>query len=233
MGSSSTMDMVMSLVTSAASSAMTAMASSMDMASSTMDMASSTMSMDMGSETSSSMDMSSMSMHMYFTSAYKDYPVLFSTLYAANGGQAFGIFVLIFIVSFLTKGIEFAKNYLEQKVWNNPNYVIPQQTTIIENCDCDGDESDKAGSADINEDATPTGHRNISLANTLVRDLIRLSLCFIIELLGYAMMLVAMTYSLVYFFAVVTGMTFGRFFFERLSDTMGIRAGSNNFQGHH
>lgn len=220
------------------SSTAAAMTSAMSLAMSTgmsmaMDMASST-TMDMSSETSSSMDMDmDMSMHMYFTKAYKDYPVLFSSLSAANGGQAFGIFVLIFFVSFLSKGVEFAKNYLEQKVWNNPNYLVPQQTTIIENCDCD-DDLDKPASADVSEAATPTGtHRNLSLANTLVRDVIRLVLCFVIELFSYAMMLVAMTYSLVYFFAVVTGMTFGRFFFERLSDTMGIRPGANNFQGHH
>lgn len=181
----------------------------------------------------SSMDMSdSMSMHMYFTKAYKDYPVLFSSLTASNGGQAFGIFVLIFFVAFLTKGLEFLKNYLEQRVWNNPNYLVPKQTTIVENCECD--DVDKAASTDITEGSTPTGTpRNLTFANSLVRDVIRLGLCFVVELFGYAMMLVAMTYSLVYFFAVVTGMAVGRFFFERLSDTLGIRAGSNNFQGHH
>lgn len=176
--------------------------------------------------------MSSMSMNMYLTSAYKNYPVLFKNLSAANGGQAFGIFVLMFVVSFLTKGFEFLKNYLEQRVWNNPNYVITQQTTIIEQCECD--DSDKAQSDDAGEGVTSTGgHSSAPLASVLMRDFVRLILCFIPELLGYAMMLVAMTFSLVYFFAVVLGMTFGRFFFERLSDTMGVRPGSNNFQGHH
>lgn len=171
-------------------------------------------------------------MNMYLTSNYDNYPVLFKNLSASNGGQAFGIFVLMFVVSFLTKGFEFLKNYLEQRVWNNPNYIIPQQTTIIEECACD--DSEKAASEQPVESATPTGrHTSLPLASVLVRDFVRLILCFIPELLGYAMMLVAMTFSLVYFFAVVLGMTFGRFFFERLSDTMGVRPGSNNYQGHH
>lgn len=218
---------------------MAATSASMDMmmsATSTMDMAmsaSTSMDMDMSSATDSSMDMSHMAMlmNMYLTKAYKDYPVLFSTLLASNGGQAFGLFLLFFVVSFLSKGLEFLKNYLEQKVWNNPNYLVAQQTTIIENCDCD--DTDKEGSA-VGEASTPTGtHRHLSLANTLVRDVIRLGLCFVIELFGYAMMLVVMTMSLVYFFAVVTGMAVGRFFFERLSDAMGVRPGANNFLGHH
>lgn len=197
--------------------------------------ATASMSMDMSSETSSPLDSSSMhmnSMNMYLTKAYADYPVLFSGLKASNGGQAFGIFVLIFAVSFLSKGLEFFKNYLEQKVWNNPNYLIPQQTTIIENCECD--DYDKSDAEKVIESQTSTGsHTRLSLANTLVRDVVRFALIFISELLGYAMMLVAMTFSLVYFFAVVAGMTFGRFFFERLSDTMSVRPGANNFQGHH
>lgn len=186
------------------------------------------------SSTSTSMDMdSSMSMHMYFTKAYADYPVLFSSLKAKNGGQAFGIFVLLFFLSFLTKGLEFLKNYLEQNVWNNPNYLIPKQTTIIENCECD-DDSEKLESPTPIEDTHATGRpRNLSLASVLVRDIIRLILCFLPELLGYALMLATMSFTLVYFFAVVAGMTIGRFFFERLSDTMQVRPGANNFQGHH
>lgn len=201
--------------------------------------------MDMPSATSSSMNMDGhsmdghsmdgMLMHMYFTRAYEGYPVLFSSLKANNGGQAFGIFVLIFVVAFVSKGFEFLKNYLELKVWNNPNYVVPQATTtIVENCDCDDDDSAEKVESPAIEGVHAAGKpKNLSLASVLVRDVIRLVLCFIPELLSYALMLVAMSYTLVYFFAVVAGMTVGRFFFERLSDTMGVRPGANNFQGHH
>ncbi|KAM9917456.1 hypothetical protein OXX80_013261, partial [Metschnikowia pulcherrima] len=116
-----------------------------------MDMASATTSMDMSSMThamaTSTMDMSGhsmdmMSMNMYLTSVYKDYPVLFKGLSASGPGQAFGIFLLFFFASFITKGFEFLKNYLESKVWNNPNYQIPESTTIVEECACD-DDNDK------------------------------------------------------------------------------------------
>lgn len=214
---SSTMDMVMA-------------SSTMDMAmgSSTMDMSSATNSLDLGM---ASMHMAGMSMNMFLTRAYKDYPVLFSSLSALNAGQAFGIFLLFFVVSFLSKGIEFFKNYLEQKIWNNPNYLVPKPTTVIE-CACDDDL--EKGANENGEGTTSSGApRGLPMAKSIVRDVIRLLLCFLLEMLGYAMMLVAMTFSLVYFFAVVTGMALGRFFFERLSDHMQLRPGNNNFAGHH
>lgn len=154
------------------------------------------------------------------------YPVLFSTLSASNGGQAFGIFVLIFVVCFVSKGLEFLKNYLEVRVWNNPNYQA--ETTIIEQCECD----EKDLEASVEQRQVATGDK-LPLVKTLFRDFVRLLLCFLPELLSWAMMLVAMSFVLVYFFAVVTGMAFGRFFFENLSNRYNIRNGGNNFQGHH
>lgn len=207
--------------------------STMDMAMSTMSLALSTMSMASSTASSSEMDMSSMSstsMNMYLTGVYKNYPVLFKTLTATNGGQAFGIFLLIFVVSFLSKGFEFLKIYLEQKVWKNPNYAVTQVTNIVEECGCD----DGKLSEFQNDVESLTRSRNqLPLASVLVRDFIRLALCFIPELLSYAMMLVAMSFSLLYFFAVVIGMAFGRFFFERLCDNLSLRPGANNLQGHH
>lgn len=169
-------------------------------------------------------------MNMYLTTKYNMYPVLFSTLSASNGGQAFGIFVLIVVVCFVSKGLEFLKNYLEVRVWNNPNYK--QETTIIEQCECD--EKDIDGKSLENQTATaPVRKSKIPLARALFRDSIRLILCFLPELLSWAMMLVAMSFVLLYFFGVVFGMAFGRFFFESLSNRYNIRPGGNNFQGHH
>lgn len=190
-----------------------------------------TMSMDMDMDMSSSSSSSSchsmglMSMNMWLTTQYKNYPILFELLSASNGGQAFGIFVLVFVASFLSKGFEFAKNYLEQRVWKNPNYQV---TTIVENCECDDTEKgySTGGSAH-------SGPKGLSVFSIMARDLTRIILCFLSEMLGYAMMLVAMSFSLVYFFGVVLGMALGRFFFERLSDKMNLRPGSNNFSGHH
>lgn len=177
------------------------------------------------------MDMGGMmSMNMYLTTNYKDYPVLFKGLSADTAGKAFGIFLLFFVAAFVSKGFEFTKNYLELKVWNNPNYQVPEPT-VIEECACD-DENEKSSEA---EGTTPTGtpRRQSSILTVFTRDLIRFGLIFLTEIFGYALMLVAMTFSLVYFFAVALGMAVGRFFFERLSDKLDLRPGRNNFQGHH
>lgn len=169
-------------------------------------------------------------MNMYLTSKFADYPVLFSGLSASNGGQAFGIFVLVFFICFLSKGLEFLKNYLEVRVWNNPNYQ--QETTIIEQCECDEKDLDDGDIEQQEVQKTIKGSK-LPLVKALIRDFIRLLLCFLPELLSWAMMLVAMSFVLVYFFAVVLGMSFGRFFFESLSNKYNIRQGGNNFQGHH
>lgn len=185
-----------------------------------MAMASTTASSLMASETMDmDMDMDMDSMHMYFTTNYKEYPVLFRTLLAANAGQAFGIFLLLFVVAFLVRGIEFARNYLEQRVWKNPSFVEchPGAVTPVKSSCCDKDDSSHELEA-----AVPPNH--LSLATRLVRDAIRLVLCILPDLFGFALMLAAMTYTLTYFFAVVLGLGIGRFFFERLSDRHNLRA---------
>lgn len=207
------------------------MSSMMDMASSTMSaMASSTgMAMDHDHGDSHD-DMGMAAMHMYFTTQYKDYPVLFKTLTASNKGQAFGIFLLLFVVGFLTRGIEFMKNYLEQVVWKNPTYVEchPGQETLTqaETSDCCGPvqtkklSSDSEAAAEITTTQPPP---NLSVASSLFRNAIRLVLCILPDLFGFALMLAAMSYTLTYFFAVVLGLGVGRFVFERLSDRMNLK----------
>lgn len=212
-------------MSSMASMSMSSMAS-MSMSS----MASMSMPSDMGHSHTGHGSSGMAGMNMYLTTKYNMYPVLFSTLSASNGGQAFGIFVLIVVVCFVSKGLEFLKNYLEVRVWNNPNYK--QETTIIEQCECD--EKDVDGNSLENQPVTsPVRNSKLPLARALFRDFIRLLLCFLPELLSWAMMLVAMSFVLLYFFAVVFGMAFGRFFFESLSNRYNIRPGGNNFQGHH
>lgn len=217
MSASSTMDMGM------------AASSTMDMgASSTMDMSSASSTMDM-----SSMDHSMGSMHMFFTTQYDDYPVLFKDLRANNAGQAFGIFLLLFVVAFLVRGIEFTRNYLEQVVWKNPSYVDchPGQAEVTPkaaNC-CSGDETDEStAKVDTRINEVEGAHANarpswLPLASRLVRNAIRLALCILPDLFGFALMLAAMTYTLTYFFAVVLGLGIGRFFFERLSDRHNLK----------
>lgn len=234
--------------------------SSMDMGSSSMAMASSTMdsmshstmgSMSLSSSLMMDMDHSGMSMHMYFTTNYKDYPVLFKGLHAKNAGEAFGIFVLLFFVAFLVRGIEFARNYLEQRIWKNPSYLDchPGESTGASNAlmgsankapnSCCGGETEiesnnnslqkSVSNLERNENVSGEGpHANgyptkVPLASSLVRDAIRLILCILPDLFGFALMLACMTYTLTYFFAVVIGLGLGRFFFERLSDTYALK----------
>lgn len=212
---------------------MGSMSMHMHSATGTMAMSSSTMdhgSMDHGSMDHGGMDHDMMGMNMWLTTKYEGYPVLFKDLVANNGGEAFGIFLLFFVVAFVGKGCEFLKNYLELKVWNNPNYH--RQTTIIDECACDDEEAGSGKILDSLErtDRPPASH---SFFTYLMRDLIRIILCFIPEMFGYALMLVAMTFSLVYFFSVILGNTFGRFFFEKLSNKLNVLPGANNFAGHH
>lgn len=164
-------------------------------------------------------------MNMYLTTAYANYPVLFKRLSARDAAQLAGICVLVFVAAFLLKAFEFVKNYLEHKVWLTQSYQV-SQTTIIQDCECDEPKKGDVSEATLVQ----------SLPSAVVaagRNAVRLVLCFVSETLGYAMMLVAMTFSLAYFFAVVGGMASGRVFFERLSDRLNVRPGGNNFQGHH
>lgn len=212
--------------------------SGMDMSMTGMDMPTGTGSMSMSSSTGMG-DMGDMGhmdgmhldmdmhggMPMYFSTYYKNRVVLFKNFQANNNGQAFGIFLLIFFVGFLGKGLEFLKNYLEVRVWNNPNYQ--RQTTVVDECACDDDLDKTRASLEVSQ--VP---RNHSIVNVVVRDIIRISLCFLSEMIGYALMLIAMSFSLVYFFAAVLGNAVGRYFFERLSDRFAMMP-TTTLQGHH
>lgn len=226
---------------------------SMSMGSATMDMASATASMDMGAMSSSTMDMGGMdhmdhSMHMYFVGEYLNYPVLFKGLTASNGGQAFGIFLLLFVIGVFVRGLDFASKYLEQVVWQNPNYVDACHTPspnreanapVVTDGNCCGDNARNDTTADsirkTNSSSLAIGQHEyegpyatsqpskLPMASMLFRNIIRLALCILPELFGFALMLAAMTFSALYFFAVVLGLGIGRFIFDRLSDRMNIR----------
>lgn len=186
---------------------------SMDHGSMTMDHGSmNTDSMDMGGD-SMGMNMGDMSMNMHFTNNYKEYPLLFQTLKASNGGEAFGLFVLLFFIGVLTKGVEFLRNFLEHRVWHNPDYGAEQHSVV-------GLEKNSS-----DEEVTHVNRPSpsSSLSANIIRNVIRLVLCFIPELFSFCLMLAAMSFSLVYFFAAVSGLSVGRFIFERISHHYGIQ----------
>lgn len=215
-------------------------------ATSSMDMAMSSSTMDSG------MDMSGMDhmegMHMYFVGEWKNYPVLFKDLKASNGGQAFGIFLLLLVIGIFVRGLDFANRYLEQVVWKNPNYidnchppkgVEPLPVSTGNCCDTAGNTTSgsirKADSSSLEVErpvqvgayGAPSQNSQLPIASIFFRNVIRLALCILPELLGYALMLAAMTFSVLYFFGVVLGLGIGRFIFDRLSDRMHLRPSSN------
>ncbi|CAK9440194.1 uncharacterized protein LODBEIA_P42940 [Lodderomyces beijingensis] len=218
---------------------------SMDMATSTMAMAMETASaaMDMAHahETGSTESSSGMGMHMWFTAEFKDYPVIFRSLAASTKGEAFGIFILLFVIAFLARLLEFVRNYLEEVVWHNPQYsefdngvvnhsanLNPTQTqTQIGATRTSGDFSmDKTSGVNDEAHSQPTvtnTKTNVGTASRVVRDAIRLALCIIPDLFGYTLMLAAMTYTLTYFFAVVVGSGVGRFTSERLTERFRLK----------
>lgn len=203
----STMESTMASMTQSMESMM-----SMDHGSMTMDHGSmNTDSMDMGHD-SMGMNMGDISMNMYFTNNYKEYPLLFQTLKASNGGEAFGLFVLLFFIGFLTKGVEFLRNFLEHRVWHNPDYSAELAIARSEK-----------NSSDEEVTHVNSPSPSSSLSAKIIRNSIRLVLCFIPELFSFCLMLAAMSFSLVYFFAVVTGLSVGRFTFERISHHYGIQ----------
>lgn len=219
-----------------------------------MAMASSSSSMAMASgDSMGSMDHNmgsmGMSMHVYLTTNYKDYPVLFRGLHASNGGEAFGIFLLLFFVGVLVRGIEFLRTYLEQVVWKNPTYVSCHPSGTIRGADpnilcldtnqkdegncCGGNKdvvydmtTDKGESTDTfthKMDLDQQQHTKLPLASIVIRSVIRLALCILPELLILALMLAAMSFAIVYFFAVALGLGIGKFMFDMITDAIQIK----------
>lgn len=167
------------------------------------------------------MDHDMMGMHMWFTTEFKDYPVLFKKLTALTKAEAFGIFVLLFVVAFIGRALEFLRTYLETRVWHNPVYVRTAAPAITAHHPF----------SDKDEEIVAAERTEVGLALLgaplvvllLFRDAVRLALLVLPELLSYALMLAVMTYTLTYFFAVVVGLGVGRFVFDKLSYRMGMK----------
>lgn len=245
MGSQSSMSMASSTMSGMAMGSSTTASMSMDMGShSSMSMASSTMSgMAMGSSTADSMSMD-MGMNSYLTTDYSGYPVVFKTLTAANGGAAFGIFCILFFTAFAFKGLGFLSAYLEQAVFRDPKKfdLSENDSTIhqhhhVETHNHKDDIQESSRSSDTESDLTKKKHfeknrsviaRFFSVTPTsLYRDFIRVILAFVSAMLGYALMLAAMSFIIPFFFAVILGLSFGEVFFHRLASVMEINTNNS------
>lgn len=221
--SSSSMEMMMNMHSSASSASSMDMDMGMNMSSSSasattsmnMNMGSMTMSMPTSSSSATAsmdMDMSSgdsMSMKMYMTTGYKGIPVFFKTLDAHSGGAAFGIFCVLFFACFAFRGLCFLSTYLEQKIFHN----LSQSVVIEEDCECAPEPkvAPEKTAGQIIKKMFWMGPKE------LYRDVIRLILSFTIVMFGYVIMLAAMSFVVLYFFAICLGFAFAEIFFNRLA----------------
>lgn len=176
--------------------------------------------------------MDNMNMHMFFTTKWKNYPVLFKDMKAKNGAGAFGIFVLLFAAGFLTRGLNFLEVYLEQKVWKNPLYTACMVEMNSASSHLESSSNEKVQSSCCGGgDDEPVKNMVLSrptLGAVLFRDSVRLALCILPEIFSFALMLASMSYTLLYFFGVVLGLGIGRFTFDRIGERLKTRP-TNNF----
>ncbi|GME84894.1 unnamed protein product [Ambrosiozyma monospora] len=214
--SSTMMNMGTTATASATSSGSSASSTGMDMSS--MDMSG----MDMSSDSGDTMMMNS-----YLVTTYSNYPVVFKTLKAHSGGAAFGVFCAIFFSAFFLRGLFFLSAYLEQKVFHNyTNAVLVQE---VDNCACDPEsEDEKSPFGALKRKGQASMLRQLFFPGLAEsgKDIIRLLIAFVSAMFGYALMLAAMSFVILYFFAACLGIAFGEVFFNRLSIVLGINKNS-------
>lgn len=222
---SSSMDHAMHMMSTTATSTMASMTSHVhDTASSTMTgmagMASMAESATTAAADHGSMDMGGM--HMYFTTNFKDYPVVFKGLAASNSGEAFGIFVLLFFVAIFARLLVFGRVYLEEVVWNTDSHskiqgdgtgvVVAPALSSAQSCDGCGPKF----SSEQESTHAVAQNKSISTVSSLFREFIKLILFVIPDIFSYGLMLAVMTYTLTYFFAVAVGSGVGNYLTNRL-----------------
>ncbi|AMD21940.1 HFR085Wp [Eremothecium sinecaudum] len=162
-------------------------------------------------------------MNTVFSTSYRGYPVLFSNLHASTRGEGFGIFLLIILLCLTYKAVIFLSWCLEVK-WFKTIGADSQRRIV------DDDQYKSSSSLNSTNKFTDDleGARILPTLPTLMfdifapswpelmQDLTRLVLTFISTMLIYATMLVAMTYVVLYFFAVVLGLALAESFFNRI-----------------
>ncbi|AOW03153.1 uncharacterized protein YALI1_C28396g [Yarrowia lipolytica] len=193
--------MATSILPPAVSTAMNAMATGMDhstMDHSTMDHSS----MDHSSMGGMDHDMGGMDhgghmgMNMWLTTTWRDYPVLFKTMTASTGGKCFGIFCALFFTGMFHRGLALLRQTMEAK-WAQADREKIKETGVPA----------KTGLSGFFANINP------------IRDLIRVTVAFTYYMIGYALMLSAMSYVLVYFFGICLGLAFGEILFNNVART--------------
>lgn len=144
-----------------------------------------------------------MMMNQYFNNQWDNYPVLFKQFYAHTAAACFGIFVVLFATAYAFRLFSYIHAYLDQ-------YVFIKTETAPACPECEGNiPAPKKTAGTVLKAVFFPG------AKESAYDVVRLILYFLTALLGYCLMLGAMTYVLVYFFAVCLGLAFSDLFFFR------------------
>lgn len=175
----------------------------------------------------STANMGSMLMNLYLTKEYSHYPVIFETLQAQSKKGAFGIFCVLFFGGFAFRGCLFLLSYLEREVFDTCG-------------SCDNPQPIKGGCsacAGASQEEAPQPFQITSYSQRMIHhlkglfapgkvglfeDFIRLAIAFVATMIGYALMLAAMTFIILYFFAICLGLSFGEVFFNRLGIVLGL-----------
>lgn len=128
------------------------------------------MNMDMHMPTESPSSSESISMPMVFTTSFSGVPILFQTLQPTTGGQLFAVWIAIFATAIFYRSLGCLKNRLEATLWS------PR-------CHYEGGLLEQKG-------------RYIQ-PFSIMRDGGRALLAFVTATLGYALMLVVMSFIVV------------------------------------
>jgi copper transporter 1 len=170
--------------------------------------------------TSSDSSSSTMQMSMWMTTRYSNTPAFFKSLHANTGAGAFGVFCVLFFCSFFFRGLIFLSAYLEQVIFHNYSNTI----IIEEDCEC-GIEDSKSSPQPPKVDLS-VGQIFKKLLwmgpREFINDIVRLLVAFLIAMFGYAIMLAAMSFVVLYFFAICLGLAFAEVFFNKLSIILNI-----------
>ena len=149
--------------------------------------------------------MHNMTMQMYFTTK-PDVYVLFEEWHVQSVGEMIAAFIGVFIFAMLNEGLKVFREYVNSFLKSlNLNIIKPKSIQ----------EEDRSKYEPLlPENTTPI---NSSKANSQINELIAHSVLSILQtiqyIIGYLLMLIAMTFSLWLFLAVVLGMGTGYFVF--------------------
>ena len=139
-------------------------------------------------------------MPMFFTTSYGN-PVLFSTVAPTTPVAIFGVWVAIFTLALIYRGLVCARAYVEAVYWS-PSASGSSAASLFED--------------EVGKGLRGRG-RGVVQGFEWKRDLGRGAMGAVTSVLGYGLMLVVMSFVVGWFLAVVAGLAVGEVVFARLT----------------